>query len=417
LRTFLENFKAGLSLTHFDRKLNIQKIRVVIAEKDKDYQIFDGHLPHLKDLQKMLGQVSIETSIYFDKLILEVDGHVYYLPQQFLFKIGKQAIPINKKLSPKKETGIAKNLPLLDTIAYYNQMTLGKKNREDDDYKYQIEKYKLMDKNLPKVDFGQAGKGGIYTTFFQHKDKKKRLSEGFEQNLPLTLVYFGDKFYFCTHKLSFDNFDANALIEKEVFEPNSGLASWFGESGKNGVVIIRLAVNASPQKKAKVKKAKYGQIDVYELKWGDHDLPIILNKTSNSTVARFMTETDFESKINKPFELFKNGRKLKNKQLELTLFNSKNGSSWGIDKNGDKFKYWEFVRGSHATFTLNSSKKQRFSKEEITQIKSLIDENWLLTIRTEDAYQLYSSISLVSPNSILLTRQYEPIPEGVPIQY
>ena len=130
-----------------------------------------------------------------------------------------------------------------------------------------------------------------------------------------------------------------------------------------------------------------------------------------------MTQEDFKSKINKSFELFKNGRKLKNKQLELTLFDTKNGSTWGIDKSGDKYKYWEFVRENAATFTLNSSKKQRFTKAEIAQIKSLIAKDWLLTIRTVDEYQLYSSIHLVQPNSHLLTLQYEPIPKGVPIQY
>ena len=92
LRSFLENLKTGLTLTHFDKPLTIQKLRIVIAEKDKEYKIFDGHLPDLKDLQKVLGKVSTETSIYFDKLIVEVGGHNYYLPQHFMFKIGKRAI-------------------------------------------------------------------------------------------------------------------------------------------------------------------------------------------------------------------------------------------------------------------------------------------------------------------------------------
>ncbi len=418
LKTFLENFNTGLQLNHLLDDLVIKQLRVVIAKKDAPYLTFDNQLPNLKDLHKTLSNLSIESSIYFDKIIINKSGRDYYLPQHFLFAIGKKAIAsVNKgtKYTPNKS---AKNLLSIDTIAYYNQMTLGKKNLEDNLYEYRMGKYKLMDKNLPKVDFGRAGKEGIYTTFFQHKDKKKRLPKGFEQNLPLQLVYFGEKFYFCTHKLSFDNFDANALIEKELYEPNSGLANMFGESGQNGVVIIRLAVNESPQKKSKTEKTKYGQIDTYELKWGKHDLPIILNKNSNSTVARFMIQTDFEASIKKPFEILKNGRKLKNKTIELTLFNTKNGSSWGIDKiNGLQFKYWEFIRGEHAAFTLNSSKKTKFTKEEIAQIKSLVEEEWLLTIRAIDDYQLYSSISVVEPNSILLTRQYEPIPDGIPIQY
>ncbi len=237
LKTFLENYTTGLQLYHLDNNLIINKLRVIIAEKEKGFKIFNYHLANLQDLQKVFSQLSTETSIYFDKIIIHTEGKDYYLPQQFLFKIGKQAIhPV------KRESESAKRLQLIDTIAYYNQMTIGKENIEDNFYKYKIGAYKLIEKNLPAVDFGRAGKKGINTTFFQHKDKKKRLPKGFEQNLPLQLVYFGDKLHFCTHKLSFENFDVNALIEKEVYEPNSGLANMFGESGQNGVVIIRLAV-------------------------------------------------------------------------------------------------------------------------------------------------------------------------------
>lgn len=157
----------------------------------------------------------------------------------------------------------------------------------------------------------------------------------------------------------------------------------------------------------------------FTFKWGAIKFPIELRKEDFNTT--FHVETvdleDFNNQISEPFKLFKNDKRLKNKTIELTLFDTENGSSWGIDKiNGDKYKYWEFLRGKYATFRLDSSKKTKFSKEELAQIKSLTQEGWLLTIRTEDDYQLYTSISVVPEHSILISKQYEPN-EDVPVQY
>ena len=114
--------------------------------------------------------------------------------------------------------------------------------------------------------------------------------------------------------------------------------------------------------------------------------------------------------------LTKNGKKMDNQSIQFTLFDSQNSSSWGIDKNGgSKFLYWEILEGEYAHFELNNASS--FSESEIETIKELVKEGWLLTFRSHDEYQLYTSISILKPNDPLLQRQFDPIPEGTSIQY
>jgi len=275
LRTFLENFKTGLQLTHVDKQLRIQKLRVVIAEKDKDYKIFDRHLPNLKDLQQVLGKLSTETSIYFDKLIIEVEGERYYLPQQFLFKIGKQAMAENKisfkekdinqplsqyQQSQKEQSNLLQQTPNytdsseinsfhLYPFTYSNQVVIRKEKMENPDGSYRIaytqkmEDYERIEaKRLAGeaaiAEFGEAGRKGISYVIFQHKKKKKRINVD-KKNKPLYIYYMHPYFPMITHKLIYDNLEANDIASIEKFPPTTDKARFYGTLGKNGVVEIR----------------------------------------------------------------------------------------------------------------------------------------------------------------------------------
>ena len=413
LRTFLLNHRKPVKLFHKGKVLKINGIRAAKIENRERKGTFNLNKLNGKAIKLHFDNLSTANTFHFSKIIIEVEGQEYYLPQNFLFNIGHEVIENSNMEIPITANKINKPIifDVLNNIHpffYYNQMTLGNPLLNGNKYSYHLEKYEQLNKKYQKNDqavttFGNAGEKGVFATYLKLK-KKELGTANFEKDSPLQLVFFGDTFYFMTHKLSFENFDVNNFLRKQNFPPDSKLAKWFGESGKNGVVIIRLAAPTHFEKPS--QKNDMGKVEHYELRWGNHPLPIIYNKETNATVARFITKNDFLSKINEPLLFYKNGQLLENKRVQLTLFDANNGSSWGIDKmGGNKFKYWDFLKGNYAHFELNTSKKQGFNQEEITTIKSLLKEGWLLTFRTEDDFQLYTSISIVEPFSILLTKQ------------
>jgi len=275
LRSFLENFKTGLTLTHFDKTLNIQRLRVVIAEKDKEYKIFDGHLPNLKDLQQVLGQVSTETSIYFDKLMVEVDGYTYYLPQQFLFKIGKNAINIANaavEINPtpikkQNEDSIKIDYENILIMSYSNRLTIGKKQMKNPDgtfrsaYLQMMDDYKITNSEYLEGDaaiaeFGEAGRRtGMRTNNYVAKKKRNKETVDISKK-PLYICYTHPIFPILTHKLTYKDLDGEDIISTVRHPANSEKARYFGEAGKNGVVEVRFKHSMKEYRKKEPIKFK-----------------------------------------------------------------------------------------------------------------------------------------------------------------
>lgn len=88
LTTFL-NKQGKLSLQHKAVSLKIKSFRLIIFDKTKNATIHWVEVTKKNKWFAYLTNLSHESSIYFDKLIIEKDKQSYYLGQAFLFKIGK----------------------------------------------------------------------------------------------------------------------------------------------------------------------------------------------------------------------------------------------------------------------------------------------------------------------------------------
>ncbi|MFK7979744.1 MAG: M56 family metallopeptidase [Saprospiraceae bacterium] len=296
LKSFLENFKAGLQLNHLSDALTIKQIRVVVAKKEAAFLTFDKQLPNLTELHKRLGNLSTESSIYFDKIIINKNGTDFYLPQHFLFTIGKQAIAKGAILSKEKQDvsfpnrkqknltssniSTKKTFEDIDSsdinffnlypFTYSNQAVIRKEKikRSDGDfrlaYTQKMENYERIEaKRLVGeeaiAEFGEAGRKGVSYVIFQHKKKKKRIQVD-RENSPLYIYYMHPFFPMITHKLIYDNLDANDIVSINKFPANSEEARFYGTLGKNGIVEVRfnyskLTVGEREPVKITIKKA------------------------------------------------------------------------------------------------------------------------------------------------------------------
>lgn len=92
---------------------------------------------------------------------------------------------------------------------------------------------------------------------------------------------------------------------------------------------------------------------------------------------------------------------MKGQELRISFFNTKNGD-WGIskfNKVSENYQYWQAVHPTYTQLNLKHLNEQGFKAAEIRDIQNLAEEGWLMTIRAEDDYLIFSAISLVPTDS------------------